>query len=421
MTDPEQTFALVERHISPVVAMGNRLFRGGAVEATAEGAQVTLSDGQTAIDFGSYGVTMLGHRHPAVVQAVTEQLGRQTATTRLVANPVVLDFIDDIVRRIAPSHEGVWLGSDGADVVELALKLARKSTGRLRVLAVERAFHGKTLGALATTWDPIVRGGLEPLLGHVTFLPADDPEAAQRELAKGDVAALIFEPVQGESGARPLDLDVLRRWTGDAHDAGAVVISDEIQAGLHRCGAWSLALDAGLPVDAVLYGKALGAGIMPISALLATRELFGPMFENFSWHSSTAGSQPLACAAARATLDVVEELAPRAAELGERFGTALADLQARHPQTVREARGQGLLRGLDLGTPEVSGTVILRLAQSGVIVSPCLTSPETIRLLPPMVTTDAQLETAMEVFDDVLAEADRTFGASEPAEAGSTG
>lgn len=391
--------------MAPGLVLAAKHLGGGGVEASADGTLVRLSDGRELIDFGSYGVTQLGHRHPAVVEAVRDQLERMPATTRSLANPTTVAFADELAERVDGRLQRLWLGCDGADAVEVALKLARRASGRMRVLAVEGAFHGKTLGALATTWNPAFREGLAPLLSYSTHLDPGDLKAVEREAARGDVAALIFEPVQGESGARRLDPEVLRRWTADAHAAGAVVISDEVQAGLRRCGPWCLALELGLDVDAVLFGKALGGGVLPLAALVASPELYEPLRVDPNLHSATFSGHPLACAAGRAALPAIEALAEPAQVIANRLDAGLRCLAGSHP-VVTKVDGIGLLRGLQLASAGAAGSVLVDLAHSGLLVSPCLSAPRSIRLLPPMVTTPAQLDRALEILGDALAEAE---------------
>ncbi len=396
-------FDVLRQHVSPGAALGAKFAGGDAVEVEASGAVVRLSDGRELIDFGSYAVTLLGHRPPAVVAAVAEQLQRMPTATRTLANPVVTGLIRDLAERTGPSLSRVWLGSDGADAVELALKLARRRSGRMRVLAVERAFHGKTLGALALTWNPIFRAGLEPLLDHVTHLDPDDADAVAGETARGDVAALVVEPIQAEAGVHALEPELLRRWCSDAHAAGAYVVSDEIQVGLGRCGPLSLAVSYGVEPDALLLGKALGGGVVPLAAMIASEDLHAPLAADPTWHTSTFGGHPLSCAAGRAALRELDALAPRAADVGERLATGLARLRRAHADVVVDVRGQGLLWGLELATPGIAGTVLLELAQRGLLVSPCLSARQTIRLLPPMVASDDQIDAALEILDAAIA------------------
>jgi putrescine aminotransferase len=400
----ETTLDRVERHFSPGAALSAKVLGGGAVEVAASGAVVTLSDGRELLDFGSYAVPLLGHRHPTVVAAIIDGLATMPTATRTLANPTTAAFAAELSERCGGALQRVWLGSDGADAVEVALKLARRAGGRMRVLVVEGAFHGKTLGALALTRNPRFREGLESLLGPVSELPRDEPEAVRREVATGDVAALVVEPIQGEAGVRVLDPAVLARWVADARAAGAFVISDEIQVGLRRAGPFSPSLAAGLEPDAVLFGKALGGGLMPISALVATAALAAPLIADPSWHSATFGGHPLACAAGLAALRAIEAETGNGDAIAEIVSAGLLELGAAHPGTIAEVRGAGLVWGLELASPGAAGAALIELARRGLLVSPCLSSTSTLRLLPPMVTSPEQAADALAILAETLPE-----------------
>jgi putrescine aminotransferase len=409
-----EVFDAIRRHVAPGLALGHKVLGSGAYEVEAGGATVRLSDGRELIDFGSYAVTLLGHRHPAVVAAVAAQLTRMPTSTRGLANPVVAAFVEELASLGAPALSRVWLGSDGADAVEVALKLARRRTGRMRVLAVEGAFHGKTLGALAATAGPAFRTGLEPLLQHVTHVSVDEPDAVEREAQAGDVAALILEPIQGEGGVRPLPEDVVLRWTAAARAAGAYVICDEIQVGLRRCGPMALSVSRGWQPDAVLFGKALGGGVMPLAAMVATEDLHAPLAADPTWHTATFGGHPLACAAGRAALQTLEQLEDAGRHVGETIAKGLRDRAAQHPGVVAEVRGQGLLLGVQFTSPAAAGAALVEMAERGLLVSPCLSALDTIRFLPPIVTSDEQAERALDIFAAGLVAAE-DFSAPRPA------
>lgn len=398
------TLQRIERHVSPGAALSAKVLGGGGVEVAASGAVVTLSDGRELLDFGSYAVTLLGHRHPAVLAAVADGLAKMPTATRVLANPVTAAFAAELSEHCGSPLQRVWLGSDGADAVEVALKLARRSSSRMRVLVVEGAFHGKTLGALALTRNPVFREGLESLLEPVTELPRDDPEAVRREAAAGDVAALVVEPIQGEAGVRVLDPAVLARWATDARAAGVFLISDEIQVGLRRAGPFSLSLAASLEPDAILFGKALGGGLMPISALVATETLAAPLIADPTWHSATFGGHPLACAAGRAALVAIDAEAANGSAVAEVVGDGLQELTATHPEVIAEVRGAGLIWGIEFASPGAAGAALIELAQKGLLVSPCLSSTSTVRLLPPMATTPDQAADALAILAATLPE-----------------
>lgn len=416
VADADRVFASMREHLAPGTALAAKLAGRGAVEVEASGATVRLSDGREMVDLGSYAVTLLGHRPAAVVEAVHRQLDTMPTATRVLGNPAVAGLAADLAARFAPLQR-VWFGSGGADVVELAAKLARRASGRPRLLAVAGGFHGKTLGALSLTWNPAFRRDLERFLGPVTHINPGDPDAVRRQVERGDVAALFFEPVQGEAGVRPLDPETLRRWTADARTAGVFTVADEIQAGLHRAGPLSPSLAAGLRPDALLLGKALGGGVMPLSALAASEDLYAPLTADPTWHSSTFGGHPLACAAGRAALPEIERRAPDADAVGAQLAAGLRRLAADHPDVVAEVRGSGLMWAVEMHSPAMAGGALFGLGQRGILVSPCLGSQETIRLLPPMVASRAEIDLALEAFAAALTDAREASGAGQRVQA----
>jgi putrescine aminotransferase len=397
-------------HLAPGLALGQKITGRGAVEVSARGAVIELSDGREVLDFGSYAVALLGHQHPDVVAAVSDQLARMRTSTRSLANPVTTALAARLIDLLNPSRlRRVWFGQNGTDAVEAALKLARLAAGRPRVLAVEGGYHGKSLGSLAATWSPRYRHGLESTLAPVTHIRRDDPDAVAREVAHGDVAALIVEPVQGESGVVALPADVLRGWAADARAAGTFVIIDEVQCGLWRAGEPSLSLSDGydLDPDAVLLGKPLGGGILPLSAAVFAEQLYAPMKADPFIHTATFSGHPLSCAAGLAGIDAMEQLAARGGQIGARLGRGLHALAEIYPDVVVQVRGRGLMWGLELSSSAAAGTVLTELSDAGLLVSPCLGRPEVLRLLPPMVLTDTQLDTAMAMLADAVSAARR--------------
>ncbi len=401
---PDEVFGALRDHVSPGLALAARFLGRSAFEVSAEGAVVTLSDGRELIDLGSYAVNLLGHRHPGVVAAVTSQLGRMPTSTRMLGNEQTAGFVRELAERVGGVHDRVWVGTNGADAVEAALKLARRSTGRTHVLAVQGGFHGKSLGAVAATFNPIFHEGLDASLAPVTHLDPTDPRAVAREVAASDIAALIFEPIQGEGGVRPLNPEVLRQWSSDARAAGAAVISDEIQCGLGRCGPFSLALDGGLEPDAILFGKPLGGGVMPLSAMVSTTAFFAPLMADPTYHSLTFAGHPLACAAGRAALVALEDLAPRGPVIAAAFEEQLAALASAYPKVVASVRGRGLLWGLEMQSAGLAGEALLFLAEHGIVASPCLSAPSVLRLCPSFVLTDDQIQLAFAAIGRAIAD-----------------
>ena len=290
--------------------------------------------------------------------------------------------------------------------MEAALKLAIAATGRPAVLAVENGFHGKSMGALAATADPRRRAPVAGFLGPVRHLPLA-PDAVARALAEQPAAALIVEPVQGEGGGQILPPELLRRWARDAHAAGTFVIADEIQCGLRRCGPVSLAVAHGLEPDAVLLGKALGGGVMPLSAALCTEELYRPLLDDPFFHTATFGGHPASCAAGLAALDLLDELAESFATPGIQLADGVAAVRERYPAMLPEARVTGLFAALDFASADRAGLAILEAGRRGLLLAQCLTAPTVLRMLPPVVATAADMASALEILDAALAAVQR--------------
>jgi putrescine aminotransferase len=404
-------FKQIRSHLAPHLAIAMKITGHGAVEVGGAGCRIHLSDGRTVLDFGSYAVTLIGQRPPAVVDAVRRQLDVQPAASRVLANPSTAAAAEQLAGYLGGGLNRVWWGSNGSDAVDAAVKLALLATGRSRILAVEGAFHGNTMGVQTLTHQGRHRAKLPGPGLDVTHLRPDDAGAVAREVAGGDVAALLFEPVQGESGVHRLSEDVLAAWCGAAARAGVFTIADEIQCGLRRCGDRSRALALGLPVNAVLLGKPLGGGVLPISAVVCDDDLYAPLIADPLAHTATFSGHPLGCAAVPAALETIEALAARGPVIAAAMANGLAAIAREFPGLVRDVRGLGLLWAMDLESDHAAARLVPLLARHGLLTSPCMSRPATVRLLPPLAAGDAEVTEAL----DILATALRELSAAEPA------
>lgn len=399
IVQPAALFATAMAHLPPGTAQRQRVLGSGAVEVRGDGAEVTLSDGRTVLDFGSYAVPLFGHRPAAVTEAVRAALDELPVSTRMLANPYPTRLAARLVSLIDPGRlSRVWFGLNGSDAVEAALKLAIARTGRPRVLAVRGGFHGKSMGALAVSYDPGLRDPVRGFLGEVRHLDLE-PDAVRRAAAQAPFAALIVEPVQGEGGGHALPPDLLREWSADVHAAGGFVVADEIQCGLRRCGPLSIAVAEGLAPDAVLLGKPLGGGVMPLSAMVGTQELFSPFGMDPFFHTTTFGGHPASCAAGLAALDLLEKLDGYFGPLGSKLAAGVAGLAGAYPDVIAQARCAGIFCALEFRDEAQAGLAVLDAARRGLLLAPCLTAPKVIRLLPPVVTSDEQLGSALTILD----------------------
>lgn len=358
-----------------------------------EGATLWDAEGGRYTDFiGGIAVNLLGHAHPAVVRAVSEQVGRLGHVSNLyVAEPPVL-----LAERLLGlfGREGrVYFCNSGAEAIEAAFKIGRR-TGRTHMVATEGGFHGRTMGALALTGQPAKQEPFRPLPGEVTHVPFGDVEALRA--AVGDRTAAVFiEPIQGENGVVPAPdgyLAAAREITGGR---GALLVLDEIQTGIGRTGHWFAHQAAGVRPDVVTLAKGLGGGL-PIGAAVAfgeAAELLRP-----GQHGSTFGGNPVACAAALAVLDTVESegLLERARQAGKRLRQGVEALG--HP-LVGQVRGAGLLLGIVLTEP-VAPQVQQRAQDAGFLVNAAV--PDTVRLAPPLVVSDDDVDALVEALPGIL-------------------
>jgi len=399
-------------HLAPGLADLHRLLGRGAAEVSAEGPWVELSDGRSVLDFGSYAVTLLGHRHPRVVQAVRDALDLLPTSTRLLPNAATTGLASRLAEVAGGgTRSRVVLGLNGSDVVEASLKLAMAATGIPRLIAVQGAFHGKTLGALAVTDDDVHRRPFLPLFPHVRFVEPE-PGAVADALREEPAAAVIFEPIQGEGGGRAIPADVLRAWSDDIHRQGGFVIVDEIQVGLRRCGPLSLTQELEIPADAVLLGKPLGGGVMPLSAAVCSDELYRPLLDDPFFHTATFGGHPLSCAAGVAALECLDDLGPAVDALAPVLDEGLRSLALRHPGVVTTTRAFGVFGVVDATTVEAAHLLLAEAARRGVLLAPCLGAPTTLRVLPPAIADPTDVVGGLGILDEACIAVGRRLGMS---------
>ncbi|KEF34724.1 MULTISPECIES: aspartate aminotransferase family protein [Deinococcus] len=359
-----------------------------------QGATLWDEAGRAYLDCASgQGVANVGHAHPRVVAAVQAQAATLLTCQEAVHNDVRAAYLAELAGVLPAGLSRLFLCNSGAEAVEAALKFARASTGRPGVVALRRGFHGRTLGALSATWEAHYRDPFLPLVpefGHVTPGDRAGLDAAITERT----AAVLLEIVQGEGGVRPLADDFLREAERLCRERGALLLVDEVQTGFGRTGRLFACEHSGLEPDLLILGKAIAGGV-PMGAVA-----LGPRVGQLGvgTHGSTFGGNPLACAAGRAVLAVLREegLPAEAARKGEWLLGALRALPGRR---VREVRGRGLMVGLELR--ERVAPHLAALQERGVLALPA--GPSVLRLLPPLVISDAELEAVVGALAEVLA------------------
>jgi acetylornithine/LysW-gamma-L-lysine aminotransferase len=376
---------LEERYVLPVYPRRNIvLVRGKAAKLYDE-------EGREYIDCASnVGVSNIGHGNESVAKAIYEQYLTLGNCYAMFYNPVRARLAEKLVSLAPGRLKKVFFCNSGAEAVEGAIKFARASTGKTGIIAAMRGFHGKTFGALAATWGPEYQKPFEPMLAGVTHIPYNN-FAKLKDSVNKDTAAVILEPVQGEGGVRVGDKDFFRSVRELCDSQGLLLVMDEVQTGFGRTGTL-FACEQFVEPDLLCVAKSLAGGI-PMGAVLCSDKVNVPMKS----HTSTFGGNPIACAAALATLEVIEKegLPEKARTLGDYFMEGLKTLKT---DKIREVRGLGLMIGIEL--KEKAGPCVQALMEKGVIV--LLAGATVIRLLPPLVITKDEIDLALKALQEVL-------------------
>jgi putrescine aminotransferase len=297
--------------------------------------------------------------------------------------------------------------------VEAALKFAKIATGRSRIISTIDGYHGKTLGALATTGREKYRTRVEPLMPGVEFVPFGDAGAAVAAI-DDQTAAVIVEPIQGEGGIHVPPDGYLRAIREACNRTGALMIADEVQTCIGRTGAMFACDHESVAPDIMTLAKQLGGGVMPIGATMATAAVWEAVFsENPLMHTSTFGGNPLACAAGLAAVRVVQDddLVTRSRDRGALMLELLREMQAKHGDLVADVRGRGLMIGVEFTADEVAELTIMQMLERGMCAAFTLNNPRVIRLEPPLIISEAEVRMAVEILDGALSAASDVLAA----------
>jgi putrescine aminotransferase len=393
--DPREVADRYRRHVGRGRARVAEL-TGGLVEVSSEGSTVTDAQGRSYLDCGGYGVFLLGHRHPAVVAAVVDQVQRHPLSTRLMLEPTLARAAETLASVTPEGLDYVHFANSGAEATEAAIKLAR-AHGRTTLVSASGGFHGKTMGALGLTANETYQAPFRPLLPDLVHVPFGDAAALGAVLTPE--TCVVLEPVQGEGGVVVPPAGYLADVARRCREAGAMLVLDEVQTGLGRLGTWWGADRDGVRPDVLLVGKGLSGGVVPAAAMVATAGAYRPFSDDPFLHTSTFAGSPIAMAAATAAVTAIrdEGLVERARELGARLLPGLAEALAPCGPQVREVRGAGLLLGIELDDPGTALELVLDLLERGVLVNHSLNAHRVVRLTPPAVLTDAEADRLLEV------------------------
>ncbi len=383
-----------------------------SVEWTGSGAVIKDVLGREFLDFlGGFGMMDLGWSHPTVVETVKAQLNRSPMPSQELLDPL-RGVLAKLLASITPGDlKYSWFGASGTEANEAAMKIAKLYTGKTAFIVGVRAFHGKTMGSLSLMGKSDYRAQMGAMYGgQVYHVPFGDADAVEKQLEICDkvgigVAAVMFEPIQGESGAIVPPDDFWPRVREVTKKYKVLLIADEVQTGLGRTGKlWGVEHWNVVP-DILTVAKSLGGGVMPISAVTTTEEIYQPMmYPNPFMHTTTTGGGALACSAAISAIHVTlrEKLWEQAAQKGEYLITQLEKFVVQYPHIFERITGKGLLIGMHFKNPEIGYKVAAGLFKRGVLVAGTLTSAQTIRVEPPLIVTQTQIDNFIDRLQDTL-------------------
>lgn len=393
-----------------------------ATDAREAGAVVEWSDagpnsyrdvnGREYLDcLGGFGIFNVGHRHPKVVKAVSDQLRRQPLHSQDLLDPLRA-MLAKTLAMLAPGElEFSFFCNSGTEAVEGALKLARAyDPFRQTIVAATKGFHGKSYGSLSASAKAEFRRPFGPMLPNIEHVPFNDLLALRDMMTScravgEDVGAVLLEPIQGEGGVNIPDDEYLPGVRALCDEFGALLILDEVQTGMGRTGKMFACEHYGIAPDLMCLAKAFGGGVVPAGAVIGRREIFAKLFDNPFLHTSTFGGNPLACAAALATISVLieERLPERAARLGARM---LAGIQAAvrgHDDLVSAVRGKGLLMAIEFHDHATGFELAKRMLDRGILVSGTLVNAKVIRIEPPLTITEEEADRVCAALAESLA------------------
>ncbi|MCM2333352.1 MAG: putrescine aminotransferase [Anaeromyxobacteraceae bacterium] len=380
-----------------------------AVEWEDEGAVFRDVNGKEFIDMlGGFGIYVVGHRHPKVLKAVTDQLQKQAIHSQELIDPL-RTYLAKLVSQITPGDlQYAFFSNSGTESVEGCLKMAMLTTGRRKLIGTIGAFHGKSLGSLGGTSKAFFREPFLPLLNW-THVPFGDVDALAMILKSGDftgdrAAAVVIEPIQGEGGIVVAPPGYLKAARELCDQYGAMLVFDEVQSGMGRTGKMCCCEHDGVTPDLMALGKGFGGGVMPIGAVVGTPKTWQKYIENPFLHTTTFGGNPLACAAAIATIHVLleENLLQAAAEKGEYLLKHINALAQKYPKVLKLARGRGLMLGMEFMDNDLGYKVATELFARQILISGTYINARVLRIEPSLTIAYPQLDTFLGALEDSL-------------------
>jgi predicted acetylornithine/succinylornithine family transaminase len=372
----------------------------------SQGTKVWDANGKEYLDFISgIAVNNVGHTNPEVVEAIIEQ-AKQMLHVNVFGKslvPVQVDLAKELAKVTPDGLDKIFFTNSGTEAIEGAIKLARRATGKHKIIAFEGAFHGRTCGSLSISYREVYRKPFEPLLPGVTFVPFNDLKAAEQAITP-EVGMVIIEPIQGEGGVHVPSDDFLPGLRALCDQNEAMLVLDEIQTGFGRTGKFFACEHWNVVPDILVVAKALGGG-MPLGGFISRPEVMNILTDPPLSHMTTFGGHPVSCAAGLASLNIInrDKLVERSAIFGNEIQNRLKEFQKKYPVIV-DVRGKGLMIGLEFATPELTKKIVGRAQDLGLILSWSIYAGGTVRVAPPLNVLPEEIDQALNILEKAITE-----------------
>jgi putrescine aminotransferase len=403
----EETTEKYRKYVSPGIANILNFGGFGVPEDRAQGCYIWDASGRKFLDcVGGYGAFSLGHLNPKVVAAVKKQLEKEALKSHFFLSSELADACELMASVLPGDINYSFLCNSGTEAVEGALKCARVHTGRPEYIGAINGFHGKSYGSLSVSGRDVYKQKFHPLLQETQHVPFGDADALANVISDR-TAAVILEVVQGEGGVIIAPDDYFPKVREICTANGSLLILDEVRTGFGRTGKMFASEHYGVQPDIVTMAKALGGGVMPVGAFAANADIWDSMFgTNPYLHSTTFGGNPLACAAVIAAINTTIELGvvERSRVLGEKLLNGLKSVQAKYPDMVKDVRGKGLLAGIEFAEDDIDALVITGCGRRDMIAAYSLNNPKVVRIEPPLVIEESELDRAIGIIGEAVAE-----------------
>ncbi|MCE5314919.1 MAG: aminotransferase class III-fold pyridoxal phosphate-dependent enzyme [Armatimonadota bacterium] len=403
----EETAEKYRKYFSPGQANILKFSGFDVPEDRAEGCYIYDISGRKFLDcVGGYGAFSLGHRHPKVVEAVKKQLDKEALKSHFFMSIELADACEALAQVLPGDINYSFLCNSGTEAVEGALKAARIHTGRPEYISAANGFHGKSFGSLSVSGREVYKEGFKPLLPISQQVPFGDADALVNTISN-NTAAVILEVVQGEAGVNVAPDDYFPKVREICDANGTLLILDEVRTGFGRTGKMFACEHYDVQPDIITMAKALGGGVMPVGAFAANADIWNSLFgKNPYLHSTTFGGNPLACAAVTAAIKttIEEGVVERSFRLGKMLLEGLQSVYKLYPNSIKEVRGKGLLAGVEFDSEDFAALVIAGCGRRDVLVAYSLNNPKVIRIEPPLIIEESELQRAIDTVGEAIAE-----------------